>query len=75
MVYEEAKTYVHNLKLKSQRQWRTFTKSENLPKEIPANPEKVYKGRGWKGIGDWLGTGSVRPGILSIWNLMKQEKL
>ena len=57
--FTEAKTHVHKLKLKSQGQWRTFTKSKNKPKDIPANPEKVYKNKGWKGIGDWLGTGRL----------------
>lgn len=23
--------------------------------DIPARPEKIYKGRGWIGVGDWLG--------------------
>jgi len=60
LTFEESKTYVHNLKLKSQKQWRTFTKSKNKPNNVPANPEKVYKNKGWKGIGDWLGTGRKR---------------
>lgn len=60
--YEKARDYVHTLKLKSQRGWRGYTKSRTLPKELPTDPEKVYKNKGWKGIGDWLGTGAKRPG-------------
>jgi hypothetical protein len=30
-----------------------------LPKEIPRKPDVVYKGKGWKGWGDWLGTDRV----------------
>jgi hypothetical protein len=26
---------------------------------MPFNPDKTYKNKGWKGFGDWLGTGSV----------------
>jgi len=60
--FEKAREYVHNLKLKSQREWRTHTKSDIFPKEIPADPHKSYKNKGWNGYGDWLGTGSIRPG-------------
>jgi hypothetical protein len=57
--FEKARDYVCNLKLKSQKEWRKFTKSGKLPKEIPSEPLKVYKNKGWKGIGDWLGTGRL----------------
>jgi len=55
----EAKKIVHTLKLKSGREWREFCKSGKKPFEIPANPALVYKNKGWKGVGDWLGTGTV----------------
>ncbi|MDC0323717.1 hypothetical protein OAM21_00825, partial [Verrucomicrobia bacterium] len=34
-------------------------KSGKLPADIPANPESTYKGKGWTGFGDWLGTGNI----------------
>lgn len=31
----------------------------SLPADIPANPNQTYKDKGWKGMGDWLGTGRI----------------
>ena len=31
------------------------------PIDIPANPYETYKDKGWKSLGDWLGTGTVAP--------------
>ena len=31
------------------------------PPDIPAAPQTAYKGHGWRGYGDWIGTGSVAP--------------
>jgi hypothetical protein len=45
----------------SQKEWREFTKSEKFPPDIPANPARSYKHKGWAGMGDWLGTGTVAP--------------
>ena len=59
--FEEAKAFVQNLNLKSGAEWIEFTKSGNLPKDIPANPYQTYKDKGWNGMGDWLGTGTVAP--------------
>ena len=56
--FEEGRKYVHNRQLKNQEDWLRYTKSGNKPDDIPASPEKAYKGK-WKGIGDWLGTGRV----------------
>jgi len=62
--FKEARTYVRNLGLKSQSEWWKYCKGElpkkkTLPKDIPTSPERIYKDVGWKGIGDWLGTGTV----------------
>jgi hypothetical protein len=49
---------VHELKLKSHDEWRSYCKSGKKPEDIPANPLQVY-GKEWKGFGDWLGTGTI----------------
>jgi hypothetical protein len=59
--FEEAKKYIHLLKLNSEREWRKYCKSGNKPEDIPYNPASVYKKK-WKGMGDWLGTGTIAPG-------------
>jgi superfamily II DNA or RNA helicase len=60
MPYEEAKAYVHKLKLKNKDEWIKYYKSSKRPHTIPSNPYKTYKDDGWVGYGDWLGTGNVR---------------
>jgi 3-mercaptopyruvate sulfurtransferase SseA len=53
--FEEARDFVHKLKLKGEKEWRTYCKSGQKPEDIPANPNQVYKQEGWNGFGDWLG--------------------
>lgn len=64
--FEEARKYVRSLGLKSQGEWVDFCNGELpdkgiLPVDIPTNPGKTYKGKGWCGVGDWLGTGNIAP--------------
>ena len=47
---------MHGLMLKSQADWKSYCKSGDKPDNIPAQPWKVYAGKGWVGLGDWLGT-------------------
>ena len=59
--YNEAMEFVRSLGLKSQKEWYEYSKSGNKPDDIPSNTQTVYKHKGWKGWGDWLGTGIVAP--------------
>jgi superfamily II DNA or RNA helicase len=59
--FEDARAYARSLKLKVINDWRAYAASGELPSDIPATPERVYAGRGWQGVGDWLGTGAVSP--------------
>ncbi len=61
LAFEEARVLVHSLGLKNQTEWKTWAKSEDKPDDIPANPPGTYKGKGWLGWGDWLGTGIIAP--------------
>jgi SAM-dependent methyltransferase len=45
--------------LKNGDEWRNWAKSDSKPDDIPRDPRRVYKGKGWLGMGDWLGTGTV----------------
>jgi hypothetical protein len=58
--FEEARAFVHTLKLKGTRNWHKFC-NEQLPDNIPSNPHRNYANKGWKGMGDWLGTGTIPP--------------
>ena len=52
--YEEAKKVVNALGLKSQDDWRRWSRTERPP-EIPGDPRVKYKDSGWNGYADWLG--------------------
>ncbi|MEZ5029853.1 MAG: DEAD/DEAH box helicase family protein [Saprospiraceae bacterium] len=58
--FEEARAFVHTLGLQSRKEWDKYCKSGAKPKDIPQNPVSAYKDQGWKGVGDWLGTGTLR---------------
>ena len=57
--YEKAREKVHKLKLKSSKEWVIYCRSGNLDVKIPKSPRDYYLNRGWKSMGDWLGTGKV----------------
>jgi hypothetical protein len=55
LVFEEARKFVRNLKLRGEANWRKWCKSGNRPDDIPSDPYTVYKNSGWVGMADWLG--------------------
>jgi hypothetical protein len=57
--FESARKFVRKLGLKSQKYWIEYCRSSNSPDDIPKAPDQYYKNKGWKGMGDWLGTGSI----------------
>ncbi|MFA7219496.1 MAG: integrase repeat-containing protein [Synergistaceae bacterium] len=57
--YTKSEAFVHKLKLKNEYEWRKYCKSGKKPPNIPACPSESYKGKGWKGMGAWLGTGNI----------------
>ena len=64
--FEDARVFAHSLQLKSRKEWSDFTQGRmpnlgSLPIDIPAKPDNAYANKGWKGMGDWLGTGNVAP--------------
>ena len=57
--FQEARTFARKLKLKNQKDWFSWIKSENMPNDIPNSPDSVYKNKGWISWGDWLGTDRI----------------
>jgi superfamily II DNA or RNA helicase len=62
--YPEAEKFVQQLKLSGQTQWQAWCRGEipslpDRPSDLPTNPQKTYKGKGWKNWGTWLGTNEV----------------
>jgi superfamily II DNA or RNA helicase len=74
LTYEEARDYIHKLNLKNAIDWRDFSKSDKKPDYIPAAPHKVYKGKGWTNLGDWLGTGRLAPKDKKYWPYEKAKE-
>lgn len=57
--FEEARAFVHELKLTNTRQWKEFARSDRMPADIPNAVDRVYALAGWKDWGDFLGTGTI----------------
>jgi predicted helicase len=57
--YAEAKKYAQSLKLKSQKEWITHTKSKDFPYNIPKFPRGTYK-KEFEGYRVFLGTKNKR---------------
>ena len=63
--FESARSFARSLGLEDRAEWRKFCGNNlpergNLPADIPAKPDRTYANEGWKGMGDWLGTGRTR---------------
>ena len=58
LTFESARNIARSFKLKNAVEWAKFSKSGERPHNIPSNPQKHYANDGWKGWGDWLGTGN-----------------
>jgi len=62
--FEEAREFARSLGLKNIPEWHKYSKGALpekgvRPDDIPGDPRKVYKDKGWISIGDWLGTGTI----------------
>ena len=58
--FEEARKFAHSLAaINTLKEWVDYARSGKLPNDIPRDPRNAYKNKGWKGMGDWLGTGYV----------------
>jgi len=63
--FKNARAFVRRCSLKGEREWRRFCKGHCprkgiLPRDIPADPRRVYAKKGWAGMADWLGTNRKR---------------
>ena len=53
--FEEAREFTHSLNLKTEKEWKKWSKSGMRPSNIPGSPNIVYKNKGWKSWTDFLG--------------------
>jgi Phage-integrase repeat unit len=69
----EAREYVRSLGLKNVHEWEAWRKSGKRPDYITTHPNRTYK-KEWKGIGDWLGTGTVATFNREYWPFEKARE-
>ncbi len=72
--FEEARKYIHSLKLKNLTDWRGYIKSGNKPKDIPSSPAMVYESQ-WINLGDWLGTGYIAPWLREYLTFQEAKRI
>jgi len=58
--FEEARKFVHKLKLQKRKDWKKYCNGEykdkiSLHSKIPKNPHIIYANKGWKHTEDWIG--------------------
>jgi len=61
--FVEARAFAQDLLLNSAEEWRSWLRGDrpelgSRPEDIPACPNVTYHALGWRGYGDWLGTGN-----------------
>jgi hypothetical protein len=56
------RAYARKLKLRSQKEWKAWSKSGQRPSNIPSDPARTYRNDGWISYPDWLGYGSAGGG-------------
>ena len=60
LTYFQCKKFAQDNKIKSQKEWKEFCKSDKKPSNIPVNPWESYD-KQWTTWGDFLGTGIIAP--------------
>jgi superfamily II DNA or RNA helicase len=65
--FADARSFARSLKLKNSEEWKMYCKGglpgkSPLPNDIPSNPNRTYAQKGWRNMGDWLGSGKIAPG-------------
>ena len=73
--FNKAKKYLQKYKLKSNKEWRKFSKSTERPKGLPGNPDFIYKNTGWVNWSDFLGSENIATAKINFLNYLELKKL
>ena len=57
--FNDARAFVRLQNIPNYSKWQQYCRSGNKPDNIPGNPDRIYKGKGWTSWGDFLGSGNV----------------
>ena len=55
LTFEESRTHMHSLALRSRLQFLNWCHNGLRPPFIPSNPDQIYRNAGWISFPDWLG--------------------
>ena len=73
--FRKARAFARNSGIKSGAKWKIAYKNNKISKNIPANPNSVYKRAGmWKGWADFLGTRNQKGGWMSFTDARKHVR-
>lgn len=72
--FQKARKITRSHKLSSGEKYRGFLKDNPQITNLPTHPNRVYRGKGWAGWGDWLGTGRVATRERNYWNFQKARQ-
>jgi very-short-patch-repair endonuclease len=72
--FTEAVNFCRNLKLKNKSEWRIYKSSGKKPKNIPSNPNIVYR-KEWISLSHWLGTNNKFHGNKNILEFDQAKKI
>jgi very-short-patch-repair endonuclease len=72
--FEEARKWARQCGATCEREWRKLVREGRLPAGIPTNPQKLYA-KSWRGMGDWLDTGTVSTKRQNFLPFAKARKL
>jgi len=72
--FEIAREFARTLNLKSNTEWRIFSRSNKRPTDIPSMPERVYKHNGWISWSDWLGTNNIAKSLIPYLDFLEAKK-
>ena len=56
--FDDARKFIQKFELKNISEYKKWCE-KNKPTDIPYNPQRIYKNKGWISFGDWLGTNNV----------------
>jgi superfamily II DNA or RNA helicase len=71
--FNEAKRFVYELGLKSQKEWYDYCRSKKKPSDIPTRPHRVYKDK-WQSWGDWTGSEYIANQQRKYWSFDKAKE-
>ncbi len=59
--YDKCRNFIHKLQLRTQVEWNDYKRrvkagKAKMPLEIPRNPHRAFKNKGWISLSHWLGS-------------------